>query len=256
MIEIFHTLFRYKEKESPDKIEAYPERVHVEALPERRYLWTSRLLVVLSVISICFNMMLASTIYLMLPQIRTYPNFFSINDYFSQIEVVQKRERPFPVSDLITEKYIDEYINLRFTITKSLVEMQRRWREGSAFYWYQMPPVYAEFMTSDYEEALLKAKKTGLQRYVEVEWIRPLSRGLWQAQFKTYDILPNSGKPTIIYWRAVMRIRYVNLQFKDRAKRMLNPYGFLVERFSLAYHGREGEVESYIETARKRSQGK
>ena len=92
MIEIFHTLFKYKEKESPDQIGAYPERVHVEAFPERRYLWTSRLLVMFSVLSICFNMMLASTIYLMLPQLSVYPTFYSINDYFSQIEVVQKRE--------------------------------------------------------------------------------------------------------------------------------------------------------------------
>ena len=256
MIEIFHTLFRYREKESPDKIEAYPERVHVEALPERRYLWTSRLLVVLSVISICLNMMLASTIYLMLPQIRTYPSFFRINDYFSQIEVVQKRQIPFPVSDLITEKYIDEYINLRYTITGSMTEMERRWRPDSAFYWYQMPSVYEEFSSSDYADAIGKAKKTGLQRYVDMEWIRPLSRGLWQAQFKTYDILPNSTKPTITYWRAIMRIRYFNLQFQNRAKRVLNPYGFLVESFSLSYHGREGDTESYIETARKRSKGK
>ncbi len=255
MIEIFHTLFRYKEKASPDKIEAYPERVHVDALPERRYLWTSRLLVVLSVISICFNMMLASTLYLLLPQISVYPNFFSINSYFSQIEMVQKREIRFPVSDLITEKYIDEYINLRYTITTSLTEMERRWRQGEAFYWYQTPQVYNEFMSSDYEEAMLKAKKDGMQRYVEVEWIRPLSRGLWQTQFKTYDIKPGLP-PTIVYWRAVMRIRYVNLQFSNKMKRVLNPYGFLVESFSLAYHGREGEVESYVEIARKRSQGK
>jgi len=256
MIEIFHTLFKYKEKESPDQIEAFPEKVHVEAFPERRYLWTSRLLVMFSVISICFNIMLASTIYLLLLQISVYPNFFSLNDYFSQIEMVQKREIRFPVSDLITEKYINEYLNLRYTITDSVREMENRWRSGSAFYWYQMPSLYSDFLASDYSYAIAQARKKNMQRFVEVEWIRPLSRGLWQAQFKTYDIITGREKPEITYWRALMRIKYVNLQYRDRSKRIYNPYGFLVTSFSLSYHGREGELESYVETARKRSVSK
>ena len=137
-------------------------------------------------------------------------------------------------------EYIDEYINLSHTITDNMNEMERRWRSGSAFYWYQMPPVYSEFMSSDYEEAMMQSRKKGLQRYVDVEWIRPLSRGLWQAQFKTYSIFPNKAEPDIRYWRAVMRIKYVNLQFQDRAKRALNPYGFLIESYSVAYHGDKG----------------
>jgi len=255
MIGIFHTLFKYKEKESPDQIGAYPERVHVEAFPERRYLWTSRLLVMFSVISICFNMMLASTIYLMLPQLSLYPTFYSINDYFSQIEQVQQREVSFPVSDLITEKYIDEYLTLRFSITDNVREMARRWGEGSAFYWYQVPAVYNQFKEIDYVAAMTQAQKQQMQRYIEVQWIRPLSRGLWYAQFKTYDFFPNKQEPVIAYWRATMRVIYANLKFKDRSKRMLNPYGFLVSSFSLSYHGAEGGVESYMETARKRSRG-
>ena len=66
MFEIFNTIFKYKEKQSPDQLGLYPERVHVEAMPERRYLWTSRVLVILSCLSISFNMMLAATIYLLL----------------------------------------------------------------------------------------------------------------------------------------------------------------------------------------------
>ncbi|MBQ8870835.1 MAG: hypothetical protein IJ019_05615 [Alphaproteobacteria bacterium] len=255
MIEIFHTLFKYKEKESPDQIGAYPEKVHVEAFPERRYLWTSRLLVMFSVLSICFNMMLASTIYLMLPQLSVYPTFYSINDYFSQIEVVQKSEVVFPVSDLITEKYIDEYLNLRFSIVGNVRDMKRRWAAGSAFYWYQTPDVYAQFIATDLVSAMTQYQKKKLQRYIEVQWIRPLSRGLWYAQFKSYDFLPDKEKPVVTYWRATMRVMYANLKFNDRSKRMLNPYGFLVSNFSLAYHGAEGGVESYMETARKRSKG-
>ena len=68
MFDIFKTIFKYKEKESPDKLGKYPEAVHVNAMPERRYLWTSRILVIISSISISLSMMLASTVYLLLPQ--------------------------------------------------------------------------------------------------------------------------------------------------------------------------------------------
>ncbi len=256
MIEIFHTLFKYKEKESPDQLGAYPERVHVEAFPERRYLWTSRLLVMLAVISISFNMMLASTIYVLLPQITVYPNFFSINDYFSQVEMVQKREISFPVADLVSEKYIDDYLNLRYTITDNEREMKKRWGSGSSFYWMQTPAVYNEFLSADYNVSLNMSKKNKMQRYIKVDWIRPLLRGLWQAHFQTYDFYPDKTEPVVTHWRTTMRIMYVRLSFLDKAKRMLNPYGFLISSYSLAYYGQEGVEESYMETARKRSQGR
>ena len=33
----------------------------------------------------------------------------------------------------------------------------------------------------------------------------------------------------------------------------MNPYGFVVQSYSLAYHGAEGDNESYMDTARRRS---
>ncbi len=256
MIEIFHTLFKHREKESQDLLGAYPERVHVTAFPERRYLWTSRLLVIFSIISICFNMMLASTIYILLPQLSVYPHFFNINDYFSQIEMVQKREIQFLASDLITEKYIDDYLHLRFTITDNEREMERRWQKGSAFYWLQSPNIYDEFISYDMPNFISLSKKQKMQRYIEVQWIRPLSKGLWYAQVKTFDYFGKNLEPTISYWRVAMRIKYVKMTFRNKSRKSLNPYGFLISTFSLAYHGREGDAESYMETARKRSQGK
>ena len=253
MFDIFHTLFRYKEKESPDELGLFPVKVHVEAFPERRYLWTSRFLVILASLSVCFNVILALSIYLMLPSINVQPTFFTINKYFSQLEPVQPREIRFPVSDLITEQYIKEYLTLRYTITSDFEELLERWRRGSNLYWYSSADVFKEFEETDRMPNINQFKKTGLQRYIEISWIRPLSRGLWQAQFTTYDILPNQ-KPQISYWRATMRVMYANLNFANKEDRILNPYGFLVSSYSLAYHGSEGDTESYIDTARRRSE--
>lgn len=255
MFDIFRTLFKYKEKESPDQLGYFPEKVHVESFPERRYLWTARLLVILSGLSICFNMMLASAIYLMLPMIRVSPQFYSINKYFSQIEQVQPQEIKFPVSDLITEQYIKEYLQLRYTITDDFEELMQRWGSDSPLFWYSAPAVYSDFFATDVQPNIVQFRKLGLERYIEIEWIRPLSRGLWQAQFMTYDFTAKNRTPTITYWRATLRINYVKLNFPEKEDQVLNPYGFLVTSYSLAYHGAEGDAESYIDTARRRSQG-
>lgn len=255
MFDIFRTLFRYKEKESPDELGFFPEKVHVEAFPERRYLWTSRLLVVLSGLSICFNMMLASAIYLMLPLIRVTPEFYNINKYFSQIERVQKREVSYPVSDLVTEQYIHEYLMARYTVTDDYEDMLQRWGAGSPLYWYSVPAVYDNFINTEARSSLIQFRRKGLQRYIEISWVRPLSRGLWQAQFTTYDFTGNNPVPAVSYWRATMRIMYARLNFAEAADRLNNPYGFLVASYSLAYHGAEGDNESYIDTARRRAQG-
>ena len=79
MVSILGTLFKYKEKESPDILGYFPERVHVDAFPERRYLWTSRFLVIATCLSICLNMALASVIFSLLPEQHVEPRLFRIN---------------------------------------------------------------------------------------------------------------------------------------------------------------------------------
>lgn len=255
MIDIFQTLFRFKEKESPDELGYYPERVHVDAFPERRYLWTSRLLVILAGLSICFNMMLASAIYLLLPMIEVSPQFYKINKYFDRMELIQKREIKFPVSDLVTEQYVRDYVVLRYTITDDYQEMLDRWSTDSTFYWCSAPMVYSDFESNEKESSLIMFRQKGIQRYVDVEWVIPLSRGLWQVQFKTVEFSRGKREPVINYWRATMRIAYANISFPNKEDRSYNPYGFLVVSYSLAYHGTEGDTESYLKTMQRLMQG-
>jgi len=254
MFDIFSTLFRFKEKESPDELGAFPVKVNVDAFPERRYLWTSRFLVILTSVSVCINMILVLTIYLMIPSIKVRPTFFNINKYFSDIEMVQPREIHYPVSDLITEEYIKEYLYLRYTMTSDAEELINRWRTGSKLYWLSTPEVYAAFQSGEMSTNI-KLFKKGMQRYIEIAWIRPLLRGLWQAQITTYDMMPGE-EPVVTYWRATMRVVYGKLTFADKEDKSFNPYGFLIESYSLAYHGTKGNVESYIDTARRQAESK
>ena len=251
MLEIFNTVFKYKEKQSPDQLGFYPERVHVNAMPERRYLWTSRVLVILACLSICLNMMLAATIYLLLPQRTVQPKLFQINKYFSMLEQVQPAEINFPVSDLITEQHITEYILLRYLVSSDYDELVTRWGPGSTIYWYSSPAVFREFSENDVAYSIMQFRQKSLQRDVEIDWIKPAALGLWQVQFRTMDYLPGSDKPTTSIWRATMRITYVRIPFAKREDAIANPFGFLVQNFSLAYHGSSESSAHYLERVKQ-----
>lgn len=97
----------------------------------------------------------------------------------------------------------------------------------------------------------MQFREKSLQRDVEIEWIKPLAKGLWQVQFRTLDYLPEYDYPVINIWRATMRISYVKIPFIKREDGILNPYGFLVNNFSLAYHGTPETSAHYLETAKK-----
>lgn len=251
MFDIFHTIFKYREKESPDKLGLYPERAHIAAMPERRYLWSSRILVILAIMSMSITMMLALTIYLMLPQKTVYPRLLQINKYFSVLEQVQPAEVNIPVTDLITEQYLSEYITLRNTITNDFDEMISRWGIGQKVYWFSDPSVFTKFYKNDVRFNIMQFRKNGLTRSVKIEWIRPLTIGLWQAQFLTMDAIPGREKVDTKIWRATIRVAYQNLLFQTKEDAMKNPFGFVVTNYSLGYTGTPETSAHYLQRARE-----
>ncbi len=251
MFEIFHTIFKYKEKKSPDILGYFPSRVHIESMPERRYLWTSRALVIMASLSISLNMILGSTLYLLLPQRDASPRLFQINKYFSELELVQPAEIFYSVSDLITEEHITEYILLRYIISNDYDELKERWAPGSRIYWYSDRAVYEDFARNDIEYSVAQFKQKSLIRDVTIDWIKPLAMNVWQVQFQTHDYMPEIDKPITNIWRATMRVGYVRLIFKKKEDAIVNPFGFMVNNFSLAYHGSSETSEHYLKTAKE-----
>jgi len=251
MVSIIGTLFKYKERETPDALGYFPERVHVEAFPERRYLWTSRFLVIVTCLSVCFNMMLSSIIYLILQSYHVEPQLFIINHNTNQMELFEKSEVPYYASDLIAEQYIRDYVMLRYTITEDYAELKNRWSKNSILYWYSTEAVFNEFLSKDVQTADEQFKRLGLQRYVEIVWTKHITRSLWMVQFKTYDITRDEPTPKVDLWRATMRIGYdPDMPFKRPEDRILNPYGFLVYSYTLSYlgdvHGGDTEVKNML----------
>ena len=250
MLDIFQTIFRYREKKSPDKLGFYPEKVHVGAMPERRYLWTSRILVILSCLSICITIMLACSIYVLLPQRSAYPLLLQTNNYFSRLEMTDVSERTIPVQDLIAEQYIEEYILLRHVISDDYDELVARWSAGSPLYWMSSNKVFQSFATNDVKNNILQFRMRSLKRLVEVEWIKPISKTFWQAQFITMDYYPGNEEPIVNIWRVYLRVVFTNINFSNKDQRVYNPFGFLVLNYSVSYVGTPEEPRSYLNTAK------
>ena len=251
MLDLLKTVFKYKEKKSPDKLGLYPEAIHTSAMPERRYLWSSRLLVIFASLSICFNMMLVSAIYLMLPQRSAFPLLFQYSKHSSQLDVLEKHIRPVAAIDLLTEAFIEEYILMRHAITADYDELMTRWGRGSRLFWMSSRKVYQDFVSNDINNNINSFKMRGLVRLAEVGWIKPISKGFWQAQFITMDYYPGETVPIINIWRAYVRATMAPIPYENKSLRDQNPFGFLITNYALSYVGTPDDAQSYLNTAKE-----
>ena len=140
---IFKFLFSEVDDSSNDKLGAYPEKVHVGAMPERRYLKTSRIMTFLAAGLLCGTIILTLVIYMLSPQIRSEPLLLMIDKRFYKLEPVENQVVITPSSALIIEEHLKQYILLRYTIVPDIDEMQVRWSEdNSLLKWFSGKDVF------------------------------------------------------------------------------------------------------------------
>ncbi|MBE6467503.1 MAG: hypothetical protein E7004_02810 [Alphaproteobacteria bacterium] len=256
---LFSLIFKYKDKKSPDKLGLYPESFHIPAFPERRYLWASRLLVVMAVMSMCVNIALTSIIYMLLPQITAKPSFLSADEASYKLDKTQPLHKNDTFMNLLTEGYIKDYITMRHAIPKSTTDLFYRWDKNSKFYWYSTPSAYYAFLDKLNQEQITRFIKQKMVRDIEIDYIKNIVGNLWIAQFKTYTSTINRPEPDAIIWRAYIRVRfdafekYEDLEKTDIEKENYtqNPFGFKVISYQLGYAGKPQKAYTAIETAKK-----
>ena len=95
--------------------------------------------------------------------------------------------------------------------------------------------VYAEFLEKTANKAIEIIRTKGLSRSIKVLTVNELGNGLWQVEYETQDMYPNSSAPDVNYWTASMRVTYRNKTVKHN-ERLKNPIGFTVTRYSLAHN--------------------
>ena len=232
---LFKFLFSKEDEETNDKLGAYPEKVHVAAMPERRYLKTSRVMTLTSVGLLCGTIVLALTLYMLAPQLRAVPGLYYINKQFYKLTPVQRSVVVRPVNALILEMYIREYIMLRYTILADVAEMIRRWSKGSDLFWYSSEETYKGFQP---EQASMSARMMeGLTREVRIRFVTYVWDGLWLAEFDTIDKMPEEERPRIRRWRAQIRAGFRVRGYPNPDERMKNPLNFMVFQFDISSRG-------------------
>lgn len=256
---LFSTIFKYRDKKSPDKLGLYPERFHLSSFPERRYLWTSRILVIFAVLSFCTTIMLTMVVYLLLPQKDAIPTFYRSDPSSFTLEKVQSQKVQIPYRDMLTEKYIEEYIKMRHGIPRSTADLYYRWDTSSLFYWYSGLRNYYEFINKIDNEQLRSFIRQRMKRSVEVQKITKLTNELWMAEFTTTTTTKKIPEPNTIRWKAYMRIKYLEFdKYEDIEKTeeekknyTSNPFGFKVMQYSLSYAGKPEKADTAMEVAKK-----
>ena len=236
MLGIFAALFRYRDAKSPDKLGLYPQIVHTKALPERRYLWTSRLLVIIAVINISLTIVFSAIIYILLPQ-KTYSPIllYAKQNLLSNVAPLQQVIRP---QLLQTEGFIRDYVTMRHSLPKSYIELNRMWREGSLFYAYSAPEVWQSFNASVDYKKMSKFLRKGYWRDIEIKDIKQLSNNFYSVVFITTTGIKESSKTAQAQWAAYLHIAYQTYDASNPpAWYVLNPFGFKVVGYTLNYMG-------------------
>ncbi len=199
---IFSTVLRYKKQQTNDVVGAYPERLHVRALPERRYLKTSRVMALIAFMSIAFNfgfafvyMKMASSVSAIIAQplpenpteaqrARRTTRLYRLDTFSQSIKPIEPAETMRSARTLIAENLIEEYITLRYSIVPSYEEMAQRMKEGSKLYLLSSVAVSSEF--SNEKEQIFSDARNGITREVYIYSIKNVNTDLFEVIFDVF----------------------------------------------------------------------
>lgn len=236
MLNIFYTLFKYKEKAQKDELGYYPEKVDVKAFPERRFLWTSRFFVVMSCLSLCLSMILGSILCLMIPSKKTKIMPMQIDYERYQVTNMEAFESVAFAGDLVTESILADYIVKRYTIGDDILEMQHRFGENEFIYLTSKPEVYSYLMETEYPYFEM-LQKQGIRRKVEITMIYPVSYDFWQIRFNIKETSPENETPVTSFWIATIRMNFNFEKYDNKELGLINPFGMTVNSYTLSYMG-------------------
>lgn len=199
---------------------------------EKRYLWTARAFAIITAVSLCCNVVLLLAIAQTIPLFRVEPYLLSFQSKEEQIYNIVPYQEDLTSNKSISEAFVRSYVLQRSTIVNDETEMEIRWLPGGMIQEMSSSTVYDEFINKTAKRALELVRQRGLQRDVNILTVNELGQGLWQVEYETRDMYPNSTTPELNYWTASLRIAYRKkaVKFNDRLN---NPVGFTVMRYSL-----------------------
>lgn len=209
--------------------------VFVANVGEKRYLWTARAFAIITAISLCCNVVLLLAIAQVMPLFRIEPFLLTFQSKSEQVYNIMPVRGNLTDEKAITEVFVREYVLQRSSFDRDIPEMEARWMPGGPIQEMSSPAVYQEFLNKTAKRAIDLIRSRSLQRNVRILTVNELGQGLWQVEYETQDMYPDSTAPEINYWTASLRVSYRRKSVKY-GERLNNPVGFTVDRYSLTFN--------------------
>lgn len=207
----------------------------VANIAEKRYLWTARSFAIITAVSLCCNIILLLAISQVIPLYRVEPFLLTFQNKEEQVYNIQPVTRRMEDQREITEVFVREYVLLRSSFNRNIPEVEARWMPGGMIQEMSSAAVYEDFIKNTANRALELIRTRQMIRDVRIMTVNELGNGIWQVEYETRDMYPNSRTPEINYWTASLKIEYRNKRVKYR-ERLKNPVGFTIVNYSLTYN--------------------
>ena len=212
---------------------------NIKTLKEAYYQWVSRLTMLFCILSLIFFTLASLVLFRMAPQVAVEP-FLIIKQNNSESMVrYEVIAQDMASRNQMMEIFIRQYVMMRNNILIDELEMQSRWYPGGIVNYLSAPDVYIKF-NRETVSSLTKILKNGVVRDTEVISVSKVGgekSPVWKVDFRTYDLLRGENKEDgrlilkTHYWTASVTAFFIP-QRLFMAKRLMNPLGFTVTRYS------------------------
>lgn len=195
------SFWKKKKNDSPDVLEAYPERMQIGAIPERRYLRTARFLAVFTFLNLGVLIALGGQFVYTARRADislSHPRAV----YMYAIDTQQKTLKPgahsetyVPGIQLMVEAVLRDYILKRHTFLWDIDAMKWRWGPTGTIALYSTRDVMQKF-GAESTSAANSAQATQTVRDVHLYDLQYLGYGLWQGIFDIFHLpIPDPFNP-------------------------------------------------------------
>lgn len=191
--------FRRKEVETPidqDNLEAYPERMQISAIPERRYLRTTRLLAILTFINLGILMALGGVFAYYAVRIdvsvanRRVVNLYAIDPEHKVIKAAEYNRTRVSALQLMLEKAVREFVIARNSYLLDPKENNKNWAPGGIVSMYLHPEMYKTFAQDQSYGISSDAAKKKANKEVHIYSLQQTPSGLWEGLMDVFDMPP------------------------------------------------------------------
>ena len=253
---LIRALFGRSKEDSPDVLGRYPEYMQVRALPERRYLKTSRLLALFIFLNMAVMIAVAGFFTYNADRIdisianRRVVNLYSIDSSRQVLIPAEYSTRNVNALELFAESLLRDYIYNRHTVVWENKTMTQRWDVGGPVAGYShYKRVYMPFRMSA-DNLFEESRKKGFVRDVHIYELNLIKQNLWEAVIETFDMpIPDAYNPVcdcsdnskkcitckVEHSSRPLRYRVFIRTSYNGVKTVLNPLGFVVESYNMLY---------------------